>query len=288
MTTLEMKDMFDLLYNNSASDAVAPLSDYEISLYLTKAQEELLKNKINTLGNKYQTGAEESDKRILDMFNIVTVEYVPFIDTLTQFDERSKVADFSKINALKILNETLGFEFEYKPDGIEREKYQLLLKNLQVVTLSYNEYDRKMSKPYKYPLKNQVWKISSNNTTCEYILPYKMFVEDLLSEAMTTYTASGKIDKYKFPKDIKEYSYGIFVRYIRRPLPIVISDLPQDINGEQLTIEGISTETECELGEIMHNEIVQRAVELAKATYSYDQNGNAQMANQVQIGQRSE
>ena len=55
-----------------------------------------------------------------------------------------------------------------------------------------------------------------------------------------------------------------------------------------LTINGESTATTCELPEHIHEEILQRAVELAKAAYATDQNGTIQLNNQVQMGQRSE
>jgi hypothetical protein len=50
----------------------------------------------------------------------------------------------------------------------------------------------------------------------------------------------------------------------------------------------ISSEIVLELDPAIHQEIVQRAVELAKAAYSSDQSGQAQMQNQITIGQRSE
>lgn len=48
------------------------------------------------------------------------------------------------------------------------------------------------------------------------------------------------------------------VRYIRKPKPIILTDL-----DEGLSIEGISTITECELNSALHDIILQRAVRLA-------------------------
>ena len=54
-----------------------------------------------------------------------------------------------------------------------------------------------------------------------------------------------------------------YLRYIRIPKPIILTNL----RSEGLSIRGYDTESECELPEMMHREILQRAVELAKASY---------------------
>ena len=49
-----------------------------------------------------------------------------------------------------------------------------------------------------------------------------------------------------------------------------------------MTLDGKNTEQTCELDPILHQEILQRAVELAKAAYAGDLNSN------VELGKRSE
>jgi hypothetical protein len=80
---------------------------------------------------------------------------------------------------------------------------------------------------------------------------------------------------------------GVYkLRYVRRPRPIILVDLNTIDNN--LSINGVTAATTCELPEHIHEEILQRAVELAKAAYATDQNGTIQLNNQVQTGQRSE
>jgi hypothetical protein len=67
---------------------------------------------------------------------------------------------------------------------------------------------------------------------------------------------------------------------VRKPKPIILEDL------DGLTIEGIGTATECELDPILHEDILQRAIELAKIAWTATGQDNAQMV--VQAGQRSE
>lgn len=55
------------------------------------------------------------------------------------------------------------------------------------------------------------------------------------------------------------------MRYIKKPRPIILVDLSTDFNG--LTIDGEYNVSSCELPEALHHAIVQRAVELAAATY---------------------
>ena len=79
-------------------------------------------------------------------------------------------------------------------------------------------------------------------------------------------------------RDYLQISYKI--RYIKRPTPIILTDL----SSLGLTIDGISTPTDCILDESMHAEIVQRAVELAKMSYDSQ---NVQ-ENIIQAGARTE
>lgn len=106
-------------------------------------------------------------------------------------------------------------------------------KTYVVVPLNFKEYDRLMSKPYAQPLKKQAWRLFQNPGGF-----------DLISEVIPL---SG----------ITDPSYKI--RYVRRPRPIVLTDL-----GD-LNIDGVSTVSECELNPIIHMDILNKAVELAYA-----------------------
>ena len=70
MTTIEFNNEFDILYNNIASNAAPGIDKYEKSVYLTKAQLEIVKE-YNGLQNKYQKGFEGSDKRRTDLKELV-------------------------------------------------------------------------------------------------------------------------------------------------------------------------------------------------------------------------
>ena len=67
------------------------------------------------------------------------------------------------------------------------------------------------------------------------------------------------------------------MRYIKTPKPIILVKL-SDVQ-EGLSINGYNTVTECELPPNTHQEILQRAVELAKASYQGDLSSVIQAGN---------
>lgn len=244
MTTQEFSSEFDILYNNIMSNAAPGLDEYEKSVFLTKAQEEILKNYFNPKGNKYQEGFDDNEKRQIDFSSLVTVITIPsYSDSqYIKIDDRSLLFLMPN-DMLFALNEVC----EITENNINRL--------VNVVPISFIEYSRLISKPYKWPLKNQCWRLISSSSekdrVFELILPFGSIVPG---------------------------SYRI--RYISRPAPIILVDLSTEYPG--LSINGITSVTECELDPSIHYEILQRAVELAKSTYTGD------LRTMVELGQRSE
>lgn len=244
MTTQEFSSEFDILYNNIMSNAAPGLDEYEKSVFLTKAQEEILKNYFNPKGNKYQEGFDDNEKRQIDFSSLVTVITIPSYSNsqYIKIDDRSLLFLMPN-DMLFALNEVC----EITENNINRL--------VNVVPISFIEYSRLISKPYKRPLKNQCWRLisssSEKNRVFELILPFGSIVPG---------------------------SYRI--RYVSRPAPIILVDLSTEYPG--LSINGITSVTECELDPSIHYEILQRAVELAKSTYTGD------LRTMVELGQRSE
>ena len=63
MTTKEFSNQFDVLYNNIMSNQAPGLDEYEKSVFLTKAQEDIVKAYFNPKGNKYFEGFDDSALR---------------------------------------------------------------------------------------------------------------------------------------------------------------------------------------------------------------------------------
>lgn len=238
MTTQEFSNSFDVLYNNIMSNAAPGLNEYEKSVFLTKAQEELLKNYFNPKGNKYQEGFDGSAKRQIDFSGLISVADATTTTLSPTFDVRAKVYKLPE-DLFLIINESLTTN-----TGIK-----------QVIAIRYDEYTRLMSKPYKEPLKFQAWRLvtkgKGSSVVQSEVIPHS-------GETITKYT----------------------IRYVRRPKPIILCNLSSDYGD--VSINGMSSVSECELNPLIHEEILQRAVELAKAAYTED------IKSVVELGQRSE
>jgi hypothetical protein len=244
MTTQEFSNEFDVLYNNIMSNQAPGLDEYEKSVFLTKAQLEILKNYFNPKGNKYGQGFDENAKRQIDFSTLITVakpsQYTPE-GGYVKFDDRSQLYKMPQ-DILLMLNET-GIN---TVDGVKRL--------ISIIPMNYEEYARLMSKPWKQPLKNQGWRLFQSTGGVDFI-----------SEVVIKYNSS-----------LADYR----IRYVKRPKPIILANLADEYSN--VSIEGINTITECELDPILHPEILQRAVELAKSAYTGD------LKSSVELGQRSE
>lgn len=243
MTTQEFSNEFDVLYNNIMSNQAPGLDEYEKSVFLTKAQSEILKNYFNPKGNKYNEGFDESEKRQIDFSTLIkAVMPTAYVgSSYVKFDDRSQLFQMPS-DILFVLNETALNTV----DEVNRL--------INIVPINFDEYSRIMSKPYKQPLKNQGWRLFQSTGGVD-------FISEVIVKTGSTLT------NYK-------------VRYVRRPKPIILTNLADTYSN--VSIEGLTTITECELDPILHPEILQRAVELAKAAYTGD------IKNIVELGQRSE
>ena len=77
MTNYEFSNEFDILYNNISSNQAPGLDEYEKSVFLTKAQEEILKNhftaRTDAKGNETTLGFDDTAKRQIDFSNSLVI-----------------------------------------------------------------------------------------------------------------------------------------------------------------------------------------------------------------------
>lgn len=398
MTTSEFSNEFDVLYNNIASNAAPAINEYEKSVFLTRAQSEIVRSYFEP-NNKVRTGFDGSEKRQYDfsilmrtasLFNINTVK--ERITSDEKIDKRSQVFIFPEDYFLSV-NEVITDSSQF----------------YSVLPITYEEYQRMMTKPYPYPPKRVAWRLITDKKNCNYIqeyidgsatdfklvsswadqkrklhinftleanistpivednaiyndrmltIPYsdlkgyvtvimdsgwddsgtyynvtftiktnasaeKVDLEtyvDILKKAFDTYfKKSGTVFPIKEPDGDIEKAYthtdglincevpkkvlvselkyplegkvinlplveviGKFgsnlqyqMRYVKRPKPIILDN----ISDMGVTIDGIDKRTECELPTELHQEILQRAVELAKAAYIGDLSSTVGIGN---------
>ena len=243
MTIQEFSNEFDVLYNNIMSNQAPGLDEYEKSVFITKAQSEIIKNYFNPKGNKYQEGFDGSQKRQVD-FSKLMKTYASSGTAPAPTSFFGNVTGAYKItwpdDVFVVVNEVV--DVTKKGDN---RKYRL-----QVIPIKYDEYLRVSSKPYKQPLKNQAWRIINGENDINLIVGHLNNVSP----------------------------NGYHIRYVKHPKPIILESL----DGSGLSINNETNEMGCELDPEIHPEILQRAVELARAAYAGD------LKSDVELGQRSE
>lgn len=122
---------------------------------------------------------------------------------------------------------------------------------------------------YIYPLDGNI----NGTWTTEDIKPVDIYIPSCKTQTGESVSVPVFEIIGNFPSFEVEYN----MRYVRTPKPIILVDLSEVQEG--LSIDGYNKITECELPANMHEEILQRAVELAKATYQGDLNSIIQTGN---------
>lgn len=228
MTLSEFSNSFDTLVNsfNNSTTSELPSSksdvvfdEYEKSVFLTKAQEEIVVGFYNG-----HTSTGESFE--------MTEEMRRYLDSLVE----TKV-----YNSDDQLTDKIGLSdksfFYLLPDNIAFITLEQVILNddslgcyngsrVGVYPVTQDEFERVRNNPFRGPTKYKVLRIDYGSNIAELISKYT-------------------IDKY-------------LIKYIIKPSPIILIDLP-----DNLTIDGISKATECQLNSILHNTILERAVVLA-------------------------
>jgi len=230
MTILEFSNEFDIAYNSIATNSAPEIDLYEKSVYLTRAQLELVNQFFNPNGNKYRDGFEQSLKRRNDLNELVkgalSVTEVNSSDGLEDNSQFFKVLD----EVYMIIQEK---SFVTSSDTCVDKTY------IKTKPVTHDEYNIQLDNPFKKPDKTVVWRLdyytSGSNKVVELISPYT-------------------ITKYRY-------------RYVKYPSPIVLTDFDTTFPGESLTIDGVAISQTCVLNESIHREILNRAVELATADY---------------------
>lgn len=291
MTTQEFSDAFDTLLNSYASQAIfgegaskqeVVLDEYEKSVLLTQAQDLIVKNYFYGNQNPQGQGFDDSIRRQVDFSSLIKTATLEPTGDDNIFDDRGimyqmplKVIDkpagvtfsggsdtdttgkYKKANTegtrvyvlhstdvLYILNEKM---IVYKYDGEATGNIGEKIGDFVVVPLNYKEYDREMSKAYAQPFKKQAWRLFQNQST-EFDVQSELIPIWNISENTGGTGDDGVVLAYR-------------VRYVKRPDPIVLVELP---NG--LTIDGFSEVSECTLNPIVHMDILNKAVEIALST----------------------
>lgn len=232
MTTQELKNEFLIHYNAIASNSSPGLDDYEISVYLTKAQLELIKDYYDPLSNRKKTGFENTEKRRSDLKGLI--KSFTINTSSTSIDGLHNSSKFFKLDSDVFL---IIYE-QYKVVSTDCNNGKLI----KVVPVTHDDYNIQIHNPFKNPDSNTVWRLDvsydQGETVVELISPFNLLGQPYYSG-----------------------------RYLKYPTPIIVGNLNTLFPSDDLSIDGLTTVTECKLGEGIHREIIDRAVELALRDY---------------------
>lgn len=156
MTLEEFSTEFDVLYNSITSNAAPGFNDYEKSVLLTLAQEELIKSYFVANNNTTGVGLDGSQKRHYDFSTLIKIKSLKNIiyDIITARD---------KVN-IPFLKKDTNAVFLIPNDVFLILNEHLIAKdnNYIVFPISYDTYNLLMSKPFPYPNKRQAWRLDSS------------------------------------------------------------------------------------------------------------------------------
>lgn len=143
MNVQEFSTEFDVLYNNITSNQAPGLNEYEKSVFLTKAQNQLINEYFNQRTDGVWGGFDGSQRRQYDFSSLIKVASLVNVTHATNtLDRRGQVFVFPEDYFLSV-NELLY-------DG----SYQY-----SVLPINYAEYQRLMLKPYNFPVKRAAWRL---------------------------------------------------------------------------------------------------------------------------------
>ena len=276
MTTKEFSDQFDSLYNQqyyvlfSMQNPVA-LDEYEKSLYLTKAQENIVET-LYRAGYGIPEGFEKTEyaRRMLQQL-VMNTEGTLMNDPSQFTGDRQvyaehivpqiKTTEDSYIFFLTDYSDYVGSSYPLGYYGIIYEQATFggddpcaAGKIADIVPVKHDDLHRILRNPFRGTSIRRVLRVDHSG---EMLNPNSTSPEDSnVSQVLGGFRAYPVELISKYP--IAKY----FARVIRKPLPIILVSLDDD----SPSIEGFKNKMECELNPAVHKTILEEAVKLALAS----------------------
>ena len=268
MSIEEFSDQFDTSLNSHSTQyslgdqiphADITLDEYEKSLFLTQAQDEIVINLYNGK-NSYGESFESSEemRRYLDSL-VKTKKYTS--EDIIRYTEESIEQDEEPIEKpIKVLPVNSNSIFFKLPEDIAFITYEQVTfadKSLgcydgevaDVYPVTQDEYNRIIKNPFRGPTKYRVLRMDTG------AFEEVDYTKDIQQPTMVELVSKFNIGQY-------------LIKYLAKPSPIILVDL-QDT---PLKIKGRNEQTPCKLNDIFHKIILERAVQLALISKSVNNN----------------
>ena len=236
MTTEEFSDAFDTLVNSAANvdnfgsiDSTLKFDEYEKSYFLTKAQEEVVRE-LYTGKNRFRESFEKTEE-LRRLLNDLVVTYKQPLSE----ENYNNLALTDKSYLVPIFDDVMYIIYEavrLKDDSLGC--YSGTVINVQPIT--HDEYNKIKDNPFRGPTRYKALRLDTNDDQPENCV-----------EIISKYSC----DEY-------------IVRYIKKLNPIILVDL----DDSNVFIDGHTEKHECELNSILHEYILERAVGMALRTKS--------------------
>lgn len=243
MNISEFINEFDISWNNIMSNQAPNLDDYEKSIFLTQAQDTLIKGIYNgTLTNPFES-TEEARSYLTPL---VVQGYPVKIQNQNNYPHITNGTILYNLEDIKdINNNTLEIPWFITYEG--------------VIFGALGKCEAGTEGIVKPITQDNFWEIKRN--------PFK---KDNYKRVLRLTFQSGDINLAEL---VTEYSIDkYFIRYIRKPKPIILTDLTNTgltIDGKVSNLDaGFINNECCELNEVLHRIILDSAVRLAQQAWA--------------------
>jgi len=224
-----MSNELSIGFDNGTSKSAPALDDYEKSVFLTDSMYMTVDFILSSIVKEGMNLGRETLKKLRTSYN-----------TEAQIDEsatRRKLAS----NAVFYVRPSNIYRIDLEDAKLESNDPYLNGWVSQVIPVPYDRYHRVIRNPYLGPQRDRVLRLDSG-------LEGTSDIVQLIPPPNAT---------------INSYT----IQYIRRPYPIIVSDLDITFPGEGLSIYGetkpYSSTEATDVSEIVQKEIVKKAIELA-------------------------
>ena len=225
MTTLEFKDEFLTKFDSMSTNSAPGLDDYIISLYLTEAQEELVKAAFDPRHNTIKRGFEQIDMKRKQLQHLIKQLVRAPIQAMP-FSSNRNLHINSLIYMLNVNIFITVAEFIEIKDPICDDPTIV-----PVVPILHDAFTELARDPFSQPNGLRAWRLDS-----------------------------GTAGNFENVEIVSKKSYLRYViRFIEKPKPIIVGDI-SNLNNQSYTIDGFSSPSTSQLNSVVHRDIVNRAV----------------------------
>lgn len=243
LTAGAMAKEFDIKYDMITSLDAPGYNNQEKSVFLSQAQENIIKQRYQPRGNKYGDGFEQTEKRRVDLSELVQNVLLVTATNIEAFTASYNLPNgrFWKMPAdfMWSISESANIVLGSTNSQYTCTGTPYIIENVKVKPKTHDEYHADIENPFAKPYHKLVWRMDYQRE--DYTEAFTAGTEtrhELITDGSYT------VDKYR-------------VRYVRRPddiIPVTSGDTTAGTAGQRV---------DCRLDPSIHREIVTEAVRIA-------------------------